>query len=86
MFPAVVAGGSGAFPGRYRGIGTTLVLAMFDVGTLLGSPLAGAILTYARVDGQPNYGLMFLTVAVMILLAGGLYFGVSRRAPNRRGI
>lgn len=85
LFPAVVAGGSGAFPGRYRGIGTTLVLAMFDVGTLLGSPLAGAILTYAKTDGLPNYGLMFVTVAGLILLSGLLYFGVSRKAPTRRG-
>ncbi|MBA4020533.1 MAG: hypothetical protein C0483_25520 [Pirellula sp.] len=85
LFPAVVAGGSGAFPGRWRGTGTTLVLAMFDVGTLVGAPLAGAILTITRSETGPNYGAMFGIVGLLILLAGIVYFGVSRRAPMRRG-
>lgn len=85
LFPAVVAGGSGAFPGRWRGTGTTLVLAMFDVGTLVGAPLAGAILTITRGETGPNYAAMFGIVGLLIMLAGVVYFGVARRAPTRRG-
>lgn len=84
LFPAVVAGGSGAFPGRWRGTGTTLVLAMFDVGTLVGAPLAGAILTLTRGETGPNYATMFGIVGLLIALAGVVYFGVARRAPTRR--
>ena len=67
------------------GTGTTLVLAMFDVGTLVGAPLAGAILTITRGETGPNYAAMFGIVGLLIMLAGVVYFGVARRAPTRRG-
>ena len=39
LFPTVVARGSSAFPNRYRGLGTSMMLAMLDLGTLTGAPL-----------------------------------------------
>ncbi len=85
LFPAVVAGASGAFPPRWRGIGTTLVLAMFDVGTLCGSPLAGELLAAADRHRWPKYPTMFLTISALLTACGAVYFGFSRRVPKRRG-
>jgi len=86
LFPAVVAGGGGAFPGRYRGIGTTLVLAMFDVGVFIGSPLAGEVLGLADRNGWPRYPTMFVVLSAMLALCGAAYFGFSKKAPERRGM
>src|SRR4029077_7028384 len=36
LYPAIVAGGSASFPDRHRGLGTTLMLAAIDLGTLVG--------------------------------------------------
>ena len=63
LFPAVVAGGSTSFPVRYRGLGTTLMLAMFDVGGLVGAPMIGGSLYFARQVGLPPYPIMFCGVA-----------------------
>lgn len=86
LFPAVVAGASGAFPGRYRGLGTTLVLAMFDVGSLLGAPLAGELLTRADQFGLPRYPTMFTVMSVLLALCGIVYFTFSHKTPQRRGM
>jgi predicted MFS family arabinose efflux permease len=85
LFPAVVAGGSGAFPARYRGLGTTLVLTAFDVGTFIGSPLAGELLTSADRRGWPKWPTTYVTVAVILAVSGLIYFGLSRKTPSRRG-
>lgn len=84
LFPAVVAGGSGAFPGRYRGSGTTLVLAMFDVGTFVGAPLAGAILTLAERRGWPNYGTLLPVMSGILSVIGVVYFMFSMPPVRRR--
>jgi MFS family permease len=86
LFPAVVAGASGAFPGRYRGLGTTLVLAMFDVGVLIGSPLAGQIISTADHLGWPKYPTMFTAISALLTLCGIVYFTFSRKTPSRRGM
>lgn len=51
LFPAATAGVSLAFPARYRGLATTLTMAMFDLGMLIGSPLAGGLLWVAEQIG-----------------------------------
>jgi MFS family permease len=66
LFPAVVASGSTAFPERYRGLGTTLMLGMFDTGALVGAPAVGGILHFARQFGLPVYPTMFGCVALML--------------------
>lgn len=38
LFPSIMAAGTGAFPRRYLGVATSFMLAMFDLGTLLGAP------------------------------------------------
>jgi MFS family permease len=78
LFPSVVAGGSGVFPVRYRGLGTTLVLAMFDLGSLIGSPTIGTILHVAGRYGWPRYATMFVTVSALLTLVGAIYAVTSR--------
>lgn len=66
LFPSVIAEGTAAFPARNRGLATTLVLTFFDLGTLVGSPIAGGIVSYAPRVGLPEFGSMFVAVAAMI--------------------
>lgn len=79
LFPTIVAGGSIAFPNRYRGLGTTVMLAMFDLGTLIGAPLMGGILTYSKLLSLPPFPTMFLAVASGIGLVSAIYAVLSRR-------
>lgn len=78
LFPAVVAGGSSRFPNRYRGLGTTLVLAMFDTGNLIGPPIVGWILVSSKSVGLPAYPAMFLIVAAAMAATVCLYAFLER--------
>jgi MFS family permease len=84
LFPPVVAGGSAAFPMRYRGLGTTLVLAMFDVGTLFGSPAVGAILVLSASMGLPKYPSMFLAVTAFLTLVAVAYAIATKNHASTR--
>jgi MFS family permease len=79
LFPAVVAGGSSVFPAEYRGVGTTLMLASFDLGTLIGMPTVGMIVhTW-------SYGVMFASVGGL-LLAVVLIYSLERRGVSKPGV
>lgn len=87
LFPSVVAGGSGAFPHRHRGLGTTLMLAMFDLGNLIGAPTVGLLLHSAKSMGVPAYPTMFVVVACLLGSCGVLYAiwgGRTIPAPRRK--
>lgn len=84
LFPSVVAGGSTRFPERYRGLATTLMLATFDLGTLIGAPLIGTILLAARHFGLPSYPTMFFTVAALLLGLAVVYSLTESKEPNWR--
>jgi MFS family permease len=88
LFPGIIAGGSSTFPDRYRGLGTTLMLAMFDIGQLVGAPIAGGIIHFGRLLGLPGYPAMFLTVGLSILAVAGFYAATARwhepLAPRKR--
>lgn len=79
LFPSVTGGGSTAFPTRYRGLGVTLMLAMFDMGNLFGAPLAGSSLKVAGALGLSEWTTMFLTMAG-VLGAIGLVYGLFGRS------
>lgn len=83
VFPAAVAAGSGAFPVRYRGLGTTLMLAMFDLGNLIGMPAVGEMLHWYRHFGVPHYPATFVTAAAMIFAIGAAYTWFSRGRQRR---
>ena len=82
IFPSTVAVGSEAFPARHRGLATTLILSTLDVGTLIGSPIAGAILSYAYVLSLPAFPTMFVAVAAMIGVSAVVYAMSGRRAER----
>ncbi|MEZ6070540.1 MAG: MFS transporter [Pirellulales bacterium] len=88
LFPSVVAEVNSAFPGRYRGLATTLILGMVDIGTLVGAPTIGAIVRIASLAGAPPYPSAFITAA--LLLAGiGVFYAVAGRrvtAGSRRNV
>jgi hypothetical protein len=77
LFPAVIAGGNAAFPVRYRGISTTLMLAMFDVGNLVGQPSMGGLIELARRLGLPPYGILFTAVPLALVVVGSIYYWFS---------
>jgi len=78
LFPSVTGGGSTSFPARYRGIGVTVMLAMYDLGNLIGAPMAGMMLFGAEALGLPPYPSMFLGIAGMLVLICLTYFFNSR--------
>jgi len=89
LFPAVVGGGSGVFPRQFRGTGTILMLGMFDVGGLIGQPMAGSLVETARNWNLPPYPTMFVTVAAVMCLTAAIYACVTgigkQRAERPRG-
>lgn len=84
LFPSIVTGGAVTFPTRYRGIGTALILAMFDIGNLIGMPLAGSIVEYAGAAGWPAYPTMFVTMTIIVAVSSVYYALRPRRSTIRR--
>jgi MFS family permease len=82
LYPAVVAGGSASFPSRSRGVGTTLMLATIDLGTLVGAPLIGGIVFYGKQFGLPGYSVMFVVMATIVVAASGYYAIATRGAKD----
>ncbi len=74
LFPAIMAAGSTRFPERYRGLGTTLMLSMYDIGNLIGAPVVGGTLHLARLVGLPAYPMMFSGVAGLIGVMAAAYW------------
>ena len=84
LFPAIVAAGSMTFPKRHRGLATTLMMATFDAGLLLGGPVAGITLRLAGQLGWPRYPTMFLVMAGGLLLLAVYFAGTTAANPNFR--
>ncbi len=88
LFPGIIAGGSSTFPDRYRGLGTTVMLAMFDLGQLVGAPIAGGIIHFSAAFGMPGYSAMFVTAGLSILAIAIIYAATARwrdpPSPRRR--
>ncbi len=84
LFPSVTGGGSTCFPSRYRGIGVTVMLAMFDLGSLIGAPMAAMMLYSARKVGLPEYPSMFIGITALLTAIAVIYFFNSRhhRGPG----
>ena len=73
LSPMVIAAGVVTFPPRHRGLGSTLILAMFDLGQLLGAPLAGIVMHASSLLGLPSYPAMFLSMAIVLMVVGAIY-------------
>ena len=79
LFPAVTAQGSWAFPNRYRGLGTTVMLAMLDLGVFIGAPLVGGIVEVSRSTGLPPYPTTFVVLALGVTTTAIVYAFSTRR-------
>jgi MFS family permease len=79
LFPAVTAQGSAAFPSRYRGLGTTVMLAMLDLGTLVGAPLVGGLVETSKSANLPAYPTTFLVLGIGVTMTGVAYAFTERR-------
>lgn len=79
LFPAVISRGSGAFPIRYRGSGTTLVLGFFDIGSAISAPILGGIIDYFDGAGFPQ---MFFTSGSCALVIAIVYALTAARRPD----
>lgn len=66
VFPPTVAASTLSFPEHCRGLGTMLILAAYDLGVLVGTPLAGAIVQYSGRFGLAPYPTMFVTIASLM--------------------
>lgn len=86
LFPSIVAGGSTSFPFRYRGLGTTLMLATFDLGVLIGGPTTGLLLEAAERLDLPRYPATFAAVAVLMGTAVSYYAWASRHTGTPRRV
>lgn len=84
LFPTTIALGSGSFPNRYRGLGTTLMLAAYDFGLLIGAPISGGIVHSCTAVRLPGYPVMFCVMA-SLLAAVGVIFGLATASTGRRG-
>lgn len=82
LFPSVTAQGSTAFPDRYRGLGTTLMLAMLDFGMFIGNPLVGRMVEFNKSAGWPPYSTTFVVLAIGVTLSGIVYALTSKRSTN----
>ena len=89
LFPSVVAGGTAFFPKQNRGLATSLVLAMYDIGMLIGSPLVGISVTTARSRGLPEYPLTFCLISGVLIATGLVLWKMYPRGDgvtmSRRG-
>jgi MFS family permease len=68
LYPAIVSLGAGAFPQRYRGLGTTLVLGLIDLGTAVSPPILGTIIDHWGFDVMFDL-VAFSAFAVMLYYA-----------------
>ncbi len=66
LFPAVMAAGTAAFPRRYLGVATSLILATFDIGVFLGAPIIGAFIREAKHHTDAAYPITFAATAAAI--------------------
>lgn len=73
LFPAAMAEGNQSFPPRYRGIATTLMLMMFDLGLLIGQPAFGWTVELSRGLGGDGYSLPFAGLAISTLGVAVIY-------------
>lgn len=79
LFPSVTATGTTAFPSRYRGLGTTVMLSMIDTGMLVGAPLVGQLVDLSRGAGLPPYSTTFAVLAAGVVVTGVFYALTDRR-------
>jgi MFS family permease len=84
LYPAVIALGTRLYPPSLRGAATNWMLAAYDAGVLIGSPLVGFILAQSRRAGWPEYPTMFIFIALLNAVVVGCYWW--RHVVNNRRV
>jgi MFS family permease len=79
LYPAVIASGTKLYPASLRGAATNLMLAAYDAGVLIGSPLVGWLLAQARQAEWPEYATMFSCVALLNAVVVACFWWVHGR-------
>ncbi len=77
LFPSVVAACSISYPPQHRGVATNLILAMYDVGVLIGMPIIGMIVTSSRKMGLEGYPTTFCILCGLIVINSTLFYLVG---------
>jgi hypothetical protein len=54
------------------------MLAMFDVGGMIGQPAAGSLVEMARLGNLPPYPTMFISIAATMCLTAAVYALTTR--------
>ena len=80
LFPSVIASGTSAYPRRYLGVATSVMLAMFDIGTFIGAPVVGTFIRSAKQHNSAAYPQMFGATAVFLAAITLLFLATSRRS------
>ncbi|REK17235.1 MAG: MFS transporter [Planctomycetota bacterium] len=79
LFPSVTAQGATSFPSRYRGMGTSVMLAMLDTGMFVGAPVVGRAVEVSQGAGLPPYTTTFVSLSIGVMLTGVCYALFARR-------
>lgn len=79
LFPVVISLGSGAFPLKYRGTGTTLVLGFTELGTIVSAPILGTAIVWLEPHG---FMAMFVAVGGFTLSVMVYYALTAARHPD----
>ena len=82
LFPSVVAAGTRRFPAEHRGLGTTLILSTWDIGQMVGAPMAGLILHFCLIAGMPAYPILFISITVLLTAVWLIYALLGQRGRS----
>ncbi|GAB6167151.1 hypothetical protein JCM19992_31510 [Thermostilla marina] len=79
VYPFLTAAGTARFPQEHRGLGTTVMIAIFDFGQFVGAPIFGTILALAARAGAPPYPTLLVSVAALLVATAAGYAWVMRK-------
>ena len=84
IFPAVLTGAGKSFAAEHRGLATNLIMGTFDLGGMLGQPMAATVLWWAGLGQWPRYSTMFLAVGAVLGVTTVVYWlALQRPDPDR---
>lgn len=88
LFPSIMSAGTAVFPRQYLGVATSLMLAMFDVGTFISAPLVGIFLRTAKPLTPQAYPWMFASVAAVfaVVTVAFLFSSAARTTASAQSL
>lgn len=80
LFPSVIAKCTSLFEKSDRGVATSLILAMYDLGVLFGMPLIGKIITDAENYNLTPYPSALTVMCLIIVIGMAIHLFLEMRA------